>query len=75
MPTLTIRINNKTRQRYRIVEKEMSFEDLRNRIVGREGLAGLKRANREAVRAGLRKMTSGQINKEVETVRRAKTGR
>lgn len=75
MPTLTVRINNKTRQRYKIVEKEMSFEDLRSRIVGGEGLAGLKSANREAVRAGLRNMNSKQINKEIDSARRAKTRR
>lgn len=73
MPTLTVRINNKARQRYKIVEREMTFEDLRKRIVGREGLVGLKTANREAARKGLRKMTTGQINKEITSVRRAKT--
>ncbi len=67
--TLTVSIDKRARRKYGVREKEITFEELRRRIVGREALTSLRKANQEARKAGLRKLTKKDIEIEIKAAR------
>ena len=69
MTTLTVTIDERSRRRYGVRGKEITFEELRRRIVGSEGLASLHKAHRAARKAGLRKMTAKEMETEIKAAR------
>ena len=69
MTTLTVKIDERSRRRYGVREKEITFEELRRRIIRSEGLSSLQKANRAAQRVGLRTLTPKQIDAEIKAAR------
>jgi hypothetical protein len=69
MTTLTVKIDERSRRRYGVREKEITFEELRRRIIGSEGLSSLLKANRAARKVGLRTLTLKQIDAEIKAAR------
>ena len=72
MTTLNVKIDKQSRQKYRLMEREITFEALRKRIISAEGVASLKKAASSARKIGLSKMTLKEINKEIKSTRNAK---
>jgi hypothetical protein len=50
-------------------EKELSFEELRRRIIGVEALASLTIANRTGAKTGLSTLTRKDIEREIKAAR------
>jgi hypothetical protein len=50
-------------------EKELSFEELRRRIIGVEALASLTIANRAGAKTGLSTLTRKDIEREIKAAR------
>ena len=69
MTTLTVTIDERSRRRYGVREKEITFEELRRRIVGQEALIALRKANQAARKTGLRKLTRRDIETEIKASR------
>ncbi len=69
MTTLTVTINEHSRQRYGVRGQHISFEDLRLRIISAEATTSLRNANRVARKTGLRKLTRKEIENEIVAVR------
>ena len=69
MTTLTVKIDERSRRRYGVREKEITFEELRRRIMRSEGLSALQKANRAARKVGLRTLTPKQIDAEIKAAR------
>jgi hypothetical protein len=69
MTTLTVTIDERSRRRYGVRGKAISFEELRQRIIGDEGLAALRKANRSARKTNLHKLTKKEIEAEIKVAR------
>lgn len=48
MTTLTIRADEKTRRKYKLTQKELTFSELRRRIIGRAAKSSLPDYEKEA---------------------------
>ena len=48
MTTLTVRVNEKTRREYNLTQKELTFSELRRRIIGKTSKSSLSDYEREA---------------------------
>jgi hypothetical protein len=69
MTTLTVTIDELSRRRYGVRGKAISFEELRQRIIGNEGFAALRKANAAARKTSLRKLTKKEIEAEIKVTR------
>ena len=67
MTTLTVRIDERSRRKYRVSGKQIAFEDLRRRIIGTEGLGFLRAAHRAAAKVGLNTMTRKDVEREIKS--------
>ncbi len=70
MTTFTVRVDEKTRRKYNIKEKVLTFSELRRRIIGQAGMEALRQANLAAKKAGLDRMTLDEIDQEIAAARR-----
>lgn len=71
MTTLSVKIDKRSRQKYNLKGREISFETLRWRIISAEGLEFLRQASRVAMKTGLRKMSAKEIETEIRATRNA----
>lgn len=69
MPILKVRINEPARRKYKLRGEEISFKELRDRIIAGEGLLSLRQANKAAEDSGLRRMTPSEIAAEIKDTR------
>jgi hypothetical protein len=69
MTTLTVRIDERSRRKYRVSGKQIAFEELRRRIIGAEGLDFLRAAHRAAAKVGLNTMTRKDVEREIKAAR------
>jgi len=69
MTTLTVTMDERSRRRYGVRGKVITFEELRQRIIGDEARAALRKANRAARKTDLRKLTKKKIEAEIKAAR------
>jgi hypothetical protein len=66
---LRVAIDERMRRKYNLRGETIGFEELRLRIIGQEGKAFLREAQRIAAKTGLGKMTRKEIRAEIKAAR------
>jgi hypothetical protein len=69
MTTMRLAIDESTKRKYNLQGGEISFDELRLRILGQDSIKRLRKLHRIAKDTGLNKMTMKEINQEIKAYR------